>query len=139
MIETSKKIRGFFEKAQGNIDLPGFWRFPTGACEGASLFLGYMLKELFPESNIDYIKGYKISGMMHFWLDIDGFIYDITADQFPQVDSPIYAARVQPLAAIFNDLEIQPIKEAFHKSDVTNSTYKNSLMIELRYFLTGAV
>ena len=139
MIDTSIKIREFFDKAQGNIDLPNFWRFPTGACEGASLFFGNMLKELFPESEVTYIKGYKPSGEMHFWLSVDGLIYDVTADQFPEVDSPIYGSKIQPLEVIFNSLEKQSIEEAFEKSDVTTETYKDYLMVELRYFLTGHI
>jgi hypothetical protein len=139
MIDSSKKVRDFFEIANRNIDLPNFWRFPTDSCEGASLFLGNILKELFPESKVAYIKGYNPSGRIHFWLNVDGLIFDITADQFPGVDFPIYASKVQPLEIEFNDLVIQPIEEAFLKSDVTNSTYKNTLMIELRLFLTGHV
>lgn len=139
MIDISKKVRKFFEKANRNIDLPGFWRFPTGACEGASLFLGNMLKELFPDSKITYIKGYSHSGSIHFWLDVDGLIFDITADQFSEVDSPIYASSIQPLETDFNDLEKQTIEEAFLKSDITNPTYKNLLMIELRFHLIGHV
>jgi len=139
MIETAMKIRELFNKAQGNIDLPGFWRFPTGACEGATLFLGNILKELFPESEITYVKGYKPSGSMHFWLDVDGFIYDITADQFPEIEAPIFGGETQPLEAIFSRLEKTAIEVAFLKSDVTTPAYKNSMMVELRYFLTGHV
>ena len=139
MIDISIRIREFFEKAQGNIDLPNCWRFPTGACEGTSLFLGEMLHELFPKADVTYIKGYKPCGEMHFWLSIDGLIYDLTADQFPEVDSPIFGAKVQPLEVLFNKLEKQPIKEAFKNSDVTTEAYKHGLMLELRYFLTGYV
>lgn len=139
MIDSSKKVRDFFKKSNRNIDLPNFWRFPTDSCEGASLFLGNILKELFPESIILYIKGYNPNGRIHFWLNVDGLIFDITADQFPEVDIPIYASKVQPLETEFNDLEIRPIEEAFLESDVTNSTYKNTLMSEIRFFLTGHV
>lgn len=141
MIETSKKIRGVFETAhsQGGIDLPGFFRFPLGACEGASLFHGNMLKELFPESEVAYVKGYKSNGEMHFWLDVDGLVYDITADQFSGISAPIFGAVMHPLEADFCEIVKHPIEDAFLNSDVTNSVYKNSLMMQLRYFLTGTV
>lgn len=139
MIDTAKRIRIFFEKAKENIDLQGFSNFPVGSCEGAALFLGNMLHELFPEKTIEYIKGYKDCGEMHFWLKVDGLVYDITADQFPEIPSPLYGADSQPLESIFNDTEVTPIELAFSMSDITNSTYKNSLMIELRYYLTGNV
>ena len=139
MIETSKKIRNYFEQAKESIDLPGFSRFPEGACEGASLFLGIMLHELFPTANINYIKGYKTCGEMHFWLKVDGATYDITADQFEGISSPIYDSNTQSLESVFNDLETQPIELAFLESDVTTTIYKDSLTSVLRYVLTNNV
>jgi hypothetical protein len=58
---------------------------PVLNAEGTSLFLGNILKELFPKSEVTYIKGYKPCGEMHFWLSVDGLIFDVTADQFPEV------------------------------------------------------
>lgn len=139
MIELSLRIRELFEKAMGDIDLPGFWRFPTGACEGASLFLGNTLKEHFPASEIEYVKGYKPNGEMHFWLVVNGLIFDITADQFKNIKDPIFGQTHQPLEAQFSDTEKQSIEDAFKSSDVTNETYKTSLMIQMRFHLTGNV
>lgn len=135
MISTSKKVRKMFELAKGYIDLPYFSGFPNNACEGASLFLGMIIKEEFPESNVDYLKGYDKNGSIHFWLEIDGKIFDITADQFPDIKHPLFGVTHQPLSEIYSDIERQEIKEAFKLSDVTNSIYKRSLMMEIRHYL----
>ncbi|MDA7747279.1 hypothetical protein N8878_08120 [Psychromonas sp.] len=136
MISTSLKIRKLFELAKGEIDLPYFSGFPNNACEGASLFLGAIIKEKFPTANVEYLKAYDGNGAIHFWLEIDGKVFDITADQFPEIESPLFGVNHQPFLEIYNDIERQEINEAFKLSDVTNSTYKHSLMMELRYHLS---
>jgi hypothetical protein len=139
MITTSQKIRKLFELAKGNIDLPYFSGFPKNSCEGASLFLGAFLKEKFPESYIKYLKGYDKNGAIHFWLEIDAMVFDITADQFPEIEFPLLGVENQPLASIYNDIERLEISEAFEVSDITNSTYKHSLMVEIRHYLSTNV
>ena len=139
MIETAVKVRNIFENNGQDIDLPSFWRFPVGCCEGASLFLGKVLHDLFPKSIIEYVKGYSRDGEMHFWLLVDGLIFDLTADQFPSIKAPILGMSCSPLTTKFSDTEVIPISEAFAKSDVTNAEYKNSLLINLTYALTGEV
>lgn len=135
MISTSQKIRKLFELARGNIDLPYFSGFPMNACEGASLFLGAILKERFPSSHIEYLKGYDENGAIHFWLEIDDLVFDITADQFSEIEFPLFGVAHQPLVAIYSDIERQEITDAFKASDVTTSVYKNSLMFEMRNYL----
>jgi len=139
MISTSQKIRKLFELAEGNIDLPYFTGFPTNACEGASLFLGAILKEKFATSHIEYLKGYDENGAIHFWLEVDDLVFDITADQFPEIESPLFGATHQSLADIYSDIERQEITDAFKASDVTTSTYKHSLMLEMRHYLSTNV
>ncbi|AWK83578.1 hypothetical protein [Photobacterium damselae] len=135
MIEICNHIRWLYELGKDTIDLPYFRSFPKNSCEGASLFLGAYLKEVFPNSNIVYVKGYNKHGAIHFWLEIDGKVFDPTLDQFDGFDSPLWSADSHPLKTVFADIDRQEISEAFKSSDVTNSTYKNSLMVEIRYFL----
>lgn len=134
MIEICNKIRLLYELGKDTIDLPHFRSFPKNSCEGASLFLGAYLKEIFPSSNIVYVKGYDKHGSIHFWLEIDGKVFDPTLDQFDGFNSPLWSGDSHPLKAVFDDVDRQGISEAFKSSDVTNSTYKNSLMFEIRYF-----
>lgn len=135
MISISQKIRKLFELAQGSIDFPYFSGFPKNACEGASLFLGATLKEKYPESHIEYIKGYDENGAIHFWLEVNAMVFDITADQFPEIEPPLFGVDHQPLASICRDIEKQEISDAFKASDVTNPVYKHSLMLEIRHYL----
>lgn len=139
MISTSQKVRKLFELAQGDIDLPYFSGFPKNACEGASLFLGAILKEKSPESHIECLKGHDENGAIHFWLEIDSMVFDITADQFPEIESPLFGVANQPLASTYSDIERQEISGAFKASDVTNSVYKHSLMIGIRHYLSTNV
>lgn len=135
MIDTCNKIRRLFELGKDSIDLPFFCSFPKKSCEGTSLFLGAYLKEIFPSSNILYVKGYDKNGSIHFWLEIDGKVFDPTLDQFDGFNSPLWSEDSHPLKAVFDDVNKQEISKAFESSDVTNPTYKNSMMVEIRYFL----
>lgn len=139
MISKSQKIRRLFELGRDRIDLPYFSGFPENACEGASLFLGATLKEIFPESHIDYLKGYDKNGAIHFWLEVDAKIFDITADQFSEIREPIFGADYQPLAKIYCDIEKKEITDALNESDVTTKTYKHSLMMDIRYYLKNNI
>ena len=78
-------------------------------------------------------------GEIHFWLIVDGHIFDITADQFPEVNEPIYGSTNSPLQAKFKNTVTTPISLAFSSSTVTTETYKDYLIINLRYELTGKV
>ena len=135
MIETSKKVRDIFEKVKGGIDLQGFSSFPKGSCEGASLFLGVILKRRFPSSPILYVKGEDKDGASHYWLEADSLIYDITADQFTQLQKPIYGESKQPLMDLFPMLTKVPVLEALKISGITNETYKKSMVIDLEHYL----
>ncbi|HIF9068998.1 TPA: hypothetical protein ACX6QT_001529 [Photobacterium damselae] len=139
MVELAKKIRTIFELAKSNIDLPGFWNFPVGSCQGASLFLGKVIEESFPESAIEYVEATDNYGEIHFWLTVDGHIFDITADQFPEVNEPIYGSTSSSLQAKFKNTVTTPISLAFSSSTVTTETYKDYLMINFRYELTGKI
>ncbi len=58
--------------------------FPKQSCDVASLLLAYYLRDCgFKE--IDRIFGY-LNNESHVWLEISGWIIDITADQFLEVN-----------------------------------------------------
>jgi hypothetical protein len=139
MVEVSRKVRQLFELAKEDIELPFFSTFPKNSCEGASIFLGMILKEKYPTARIDYVKGYSKNRGMHFWLEVDGKVFDVTADQFPQIESPIWAAEYHPLSEMYPNVERVEINKAFELSDLTNETYKLSLMIEIRHYLALSV
>lgn len=65
--------------------------FPRGACGDATLLLGKRLAEL--ELGVfHYVLGTR-KGWSHAWLEGDGFIVDITADQFPDMLATVIVSR----------------------------------------------
>jgi hypothetical protein len=66
--------------------------FPKQCCDVASLLLAYRLRDLgFP--NIVRCFGH-LEGESHVWLEVDRWIVDITADQFPGVEDPVIMAEI---------------------------------------------
>lgn len=58
--------------------------FPVGSCKLASFLLAYHFNLTFKEFMVRGVSGrLKVDNIVsHFWLEIDEFIIDITADQF---------------------------------------------------------
>ena len=135
MIELSIKIRKYFDEGKDYIDLPGFPTFPKNSCEGAALFLGAILNKRFPLNSILYVKGEDENGSIHYWIESDSLIYDITADQFKQIRSPIFGGNNQPLIKLFPKLTKAPIVDALKKSDVTTPVYKETMLMNIDYYL----
>lgn len=70
-----------------------FKSFPKDMCDRASDLLGRYLKEEGVE-NVQYVCGSRLSNTRlsderHVWLEAQGFIIDITADQFPDGPGPV--------------------------------------------------
>ena len=100
--DIAKKFRATFETEHSNIKLPFFEDFPKNCCEGASCFLAFYLMDKYPEKDVSVIHGKSSDGIEnHYWVEVDGFIYDLTADQFEEVDKPIYGAKHHPLSHWF--------------------------------------
>jgi hypothetical protein len=135
MINLSKSIRIFFETYKDEIEMQGFTAFPKNSCQGASLLLGMMLREKFPSSKIAYVKGADINSFCHYWLEVDGLVFDITADQFEGLSQPVYGDAHQPLIEIFPILSRKPISEELLISDISNETYNHTMKVNLNLHL----
>ncbi len=74
-------------------DLPTFRDFPRGSCGDASILLGEYLHQ--NDGGIwDYVGGERDSDLhSHAWLEKDGLILDITADQFDGMDEDCIVSR----------------------------------------------
>lgn len=89
-----------------------FSSFPRGACGDASLILGaYLVDEGFPD--FVYITGERGSQDLgtwssHAWLEADGLVADITADQFQDAPSKVIVAAPSPWHRCFSIEERQP-------------------------------
>jgi hypothetical protein len=68
----------------GVIEFPGSTEFPTGCCGNASQ--DYLLPWLENAGfrNVVYVNGMHPKYQSHGWLEYNGYIIDITADQFKE-------------------------------------------------------
>jgi hypothetical protein len=67
-------------------------KFPHDCCKSASLMLGHHLSHN-GFTDIHYVWGYR-GEVQHGWLQVNGVIIDITADQFEDEDRPVIMACV---------------------------------------------
>lgn len=103
LVDVAIQFRSIFEAEHCNIELPFFEGFPDNCCEGASSFLAFYLMDKFPKKDIYVIHGKSSDGYEnHYWVEIDGLIYDLTADQFDEVTEPIYGAKSHPMSFLFS-------------------------------------
>lgn len=65
----------------------GFREFPGGSCGDASLLLGTFIKDETGQRST-YVLGY-LGQRSHAWIEMEGIIVDITADQFSDVTHPV--------------------------------------------------
>lgn len=101
--DIAKQFRATFETEHDNIKLPFFDAFPRNCCEGASSFLAFYLMDKFPKKEVYVIHGKSSDGYEnHYWVEVDDLIYDLTADQFDEIDEPIYGAKYHPMSSLFS-------------------------------------
>lgn len=51
--------------------------------------LGYIFIEEYPEVEFFIVKAEKPNSELHFWIEAEGNIFDLTADQLENINSPI--------------------------------------------------
>ncbi|WP_312463578.1 hypothetical protein, partial [Comamonas sp.] len=96
----------FFEKVKEANLLPYMWRFPEGCCEVASGIVGVALERLYPTATVHVVKGTaKDVYRMHFWVEINEWVVDVTSHQFPHIETPILCSVPNPLERKFPDTE----------------------------------
>ncbi len=73
-----------------------FDSFPRGSCGDTALLLGHFLKQ-HGFSDVTYLFGERgevnVDWTSHAWLRVEGYVVDITADQFPEVTARVIVAR----------------------------------------------
>lgn len=62
--------------------------FPVGCCKSTSWMLGHHLTRLGEAGEISFVSGRRAQET-HIWLVVDGFIVDLTADQFADENRPV--------------------------------------------------
>ena len=137
-IEIANKVRdalveeGAHETLASPIDseskrIPFLHKFPKGCCEYASYLLGAVVKKLHPNSNVLLVTG-KYKNTDHFWLLIDGLLFDLTIDQFPSVSKPLIGAHSENLhttsISTNNIVDSFSLWDQVHKEDWLNFLLK---------------
>lgn len=92
VLQVARRVRAALES--GDYARPGLRSFPRGACGDASRLLGLYLEAL-GLGKWTYVQG-EAGGEMfatHAWLEQDGLIVDITADQFDDVTEAVIVTR----------------------------------------------
>jgi len=123
MVSVSKRLLKFFEKNKNTIDLPFFHSFPKNCCEEASLILGSLLKDEYPSVNVKYVEGQNQNGQLHYWIEADDLIFDITVDQFSNIPNPLFGKKQHPLIVEFSETTKYPIAQALENSDRIDEEY----------------
>ncbi|HEX6367580.1 MAG TPA: hypothetical protein VF006_01530 [Longimicrobium sp.] len=88
-------------------------QFPLGSCGDVTDLLGTYLGEK-GAGEFDYILGEKRRPekrggyLSHAWLERDGLIVDITADQFPEVSEPVIVTSASPWHRSFSTRRLRP-------------------------------
>jgi hypothetical protein len=80
----------------GGLRLAGLAAFPHGSCGDTCELLGQFLID----SGLGewrFCAGARSQSFVtHAWLELDGLILDITADQFPEIDEPVLLTTIGP-------------------------------------------
>ncbi len=92
-----------------------FHEFPMGSCGDASLLLGKYLDEM-GLGQFDYVCG-ELGRQSHAWLEKDGIIVDITADQFDGVVEEIIVTDNNDFHKRFEEDSRHPYIDSFGNGD----------------------
>jgi hypothetical protein len=106
LIEFSKNIRSVFENKKDQIDLPFFYSFPKNSCESAACFHALLVRDKFKNAQVEIVHGYNhAEDENHYWLEVDGLVFDITCDQFETVSNPVYGTATHPMIDYFSQIK----------------------------------
>jgi hypothetical protein len=85
------RTRAYLENNHKILNLPFVSQFPHNSCETSSLILGKVLTTVLSLQSIFFVAATNSRKFeMHFWIEVNHSIFDITADQFEGVSGPLY-------------------------------------------------
>lgn len=87
ILSEANRFRDALTSCKPNLKAISLREFPSGSCGDTSDLLGLYLKQSLGIS-AEYIAGW-FNGGSHAWLEFEGLIIDITADQFPSYEPVI--------------------------------------------------
>ncbi|MFA0710214.1 hypothetical protein AB4615_02140 [Vibrio splendidus] len=122
MEKLARKTRKFLEDNCKELDLHIISRFPTNSCETTSLLLGKIISDKYPNKDVLFVKGTNSKKYeMHFWVEVDDYTFDITADQFPEMKAPLFGESSKVMLKRFDSLETMTIHQALIENDFANT------------------
>ncbi len=98
--------------------------FPINHCDYTSYIFTYHLLEIYPELSIDIVYGRAIDDFIenhlnHTWIEIEGFLFDLTADQFNKINDNKLTEDIilqRPFRAVYaGKIEGQPHYKLFEE------------------------
>ncbi|MBO1894214.1 hypothetical protein HNW13_000140 [Shewanella sp. BF02_Schw] len=95
------QFRAVLDTHSSSIGLPHFYNFPRNCCEGVSVYFAFYTMQMFPSVNVEVVHSRNSDDEHHYWVEIDGLIFDLTADQFDECNAPIIAQASSPLENVF--------------------------------------
>lgn len=97
------KLRTVLSRFKSEIKLPFLYGFPHNCCEIVSNLFAELIHDKYPESDIRIVEAWNyIKAESHFWVTVDGYVYDLTSDQFDSFNGPILGVKENPLSEQFN-------------------------------------
>ncbi len=109
--QLARSTRTVFElHSESLTGLTLFTSFPLNSCQGASVVFGMLVTLLPTQHTVTVVKGDTRDGSeSHYWLQVDGLVYDLTLDQFQEtlgsrfdgINAPLYGAAKHPLQMHF--------------------------------------
>ncbi|WP_411755101.1 hypothetical protein [Serratia sp. (in: enterobacteria)] len=129
MKKDLEKIRAGFERMDKS-NLPVTFRnFSRGSCGDTCEVLAELLKELGYGCFL-YVAGQRDNGYSHAWLEQDGLVIDITADQFDEVSVPVYMG---PINSWYQDFAVQQKHEAgYNRLDVRSKARLSGVHLRIK-------
>lgn len=128
----ASKAGTFFCRAEQVNTLPFVHSFPRNSCDVVSAFLAAALQKKYVQSTVVVVRAYeRASNEWHFWVDVDGFVVDVTAHQFPGHEHPLVCVGPSPLVARFPDIEHLQPEAALRRMAAIGLELKQSIIASL--------
>ncbi len=126
------KVEGQEEILMSAVDsesrrIPFIHDFPKGACEITSYIYAKLLHEQMPCKDIKLVSG-SYDGESHYWVNVNDLVYDLTFDQFKEVDEPLFEAATDSITNL-KASTVSDIEGAFSEWD---QVHKDSWLLFVR-------
>ena len=107
---------------KSDFDLPYMHKFPCDCCEIVSYIFAKIIYDKYPASQILIVEARDIKDEIHFWVNVNDYVYDLTSHQFSSCSRPIIGATENPLSSQFSNIKIVTFLIAFKNYDLTQKS-----------------